>query len=464
MTKRNQDFSKDILSLIRSSVSPAVLSERLQDFHENDLAEVLRKLSTAERSRLYRILESSMLADVFEYLEEEETVQYLEEMDVKKAAAILSKMETDALADVLKQIDKEKRKLLIQLLDEQVRKDIEMIRSFDEDEIGSRMTTNCIMIRENLTVKQAMSSLVEQAAKNDNISTLFMVTEDNTFYGAMDLKDLIIARRESPLEDLIATSYPYVYGNELIDDCIERLKDYSEDSIPVLDNDNKLLGVITSQSMVDLVDDEMGEDYAKFAGLTAEEDLKEPLRESIKKRLPWLLVLLGLGMVVSSVVGLFEEVVSQLTIIMCFQSLILDMAGNVGTQSLAVTIRVLMDESLTGKQKAELVFKEMKIAFSNGSILGILSFVVIGLYIALFKGKTFVFAYAVSGCIGVSLLLAMVISGAVGTLIPLFFKKIHVDPAVASGPLITTVNDLVAVVSYYGLSWIFLINMMHLVG
>lgn len=464
MTKRNQDFSKDILSLIRSSVSPAVLSERLQDFHENDLAEVLRELSTAERGRLYRILESSMLADVFEYLEEEETVQYLEEMDVKKAAAILSKMETDALADVLKQIDKEKRKLLIQLLDEQVRKDIEMIRSFDEDEIGSRMTTNCIMIRENLTVKQAMSSLVEQAAKNDNISTLFMVTEDNTFYGAMDLKDLIIARRESPLEDLIATSYPYVYGNELIDDCIERLKDYSEDSIPVLDNDNKLLGVITSQSMVDLVDDEMGEDYAKFAGLTAEEDLKEPLRESIKKRLPWLLVLLGLGMVVSSVVGLFEEVVSQLTIIMCFQSLILDMAGNVGTQSLAVTIRVLMDESLTGKQKAELVFKEMKIAFSNGSILGILSFALIGLYIALFKGKTFVFAYAVSGCIGVSLLLAMVISGAVGTLIPLFFKKIHVDPAVASGPLITTVNDLVAVVSYYGLSWIFLINMMHLVG
>ena len=464
MTKRNQDFSKDILSLIRSSVSPAVLSERLQDFHENDLAEVLRELSTAERSRLYRILESSMLADVFEYLEEEETVQYLEEMDVKKAAAILSKMETDALADVLKQIDKEKRKLLIQLLDEQVRKDIEMIRSFDEDEIGSRMTTNCIVIRENLTVKQAMSELVSQAADNDNISTIFAVTDRGEFYGALDLKDLIIARRESPLEDLIATSYPYVYGNELIDDCIERLKDYSEDSIPVLDNDNKLLGVITSQSMIDLVDDEMGEDYAKFAGLTAEEDLKEPLKESIKKRLPWLLVLLGLGMIVSSVVGLFEEVVSQLTIIMCFQSLILDMAGNVGTQSLAVTIRVLMDESLTGKQKAELVFKEMKIAFSNGSILGILSFALIGLYIALFKGKTFVFAYAVSGCIGVSLLLAMVISGAVGTLIPLFFKKIHVDPAVASGPLITTVNDLVAVISYYGLSWIFLINMMHLVG
>ena len=464
MEKRVQDYSKEILKIIRSNTSPAVMGERLQDYHENDLADVMPKLTVQERCKLYRILDTDMLSDIFEYTDEENAAEYLNEMDVKKAAAILSRMETDALADVLNKVEKTKKKILIDLLEPEVRRDVEMIASFDEDEIGSRMTTNCIMIRENLTVKQAMSSLVEQAAKNDNISTLFMVTEDNTFYGAMDLKDLIIARRESPLENLIATSYPYVYGNELIDDCIERLKDYSEDSIPVLDNDNKLLGVITSQSMVDLVDDEMGEDYAKFAGLTAEEDLKEPLRESIKKRLPWLLVLLGLGMVVSSVVGLFEEVVSQLTIIMCFQSLILDMAGNVGTQSLAVTIRVLMDESLTGKQKAELVFKEMKIAFSNGSILGILSFALIGLYIALFKGKTFVFAYAVSGCIGVSLLLAMVISGAVGTLIPLFFKKIHVDPAVASGPLITTVNDLVAVVSYYGLSWIFLINMMHLVG
>ena len=226
---------------------------------------------------------------------------------------------------------------------------------------------------------------------------------------------------------------------------MEDLKDYSEDSIPVLDNDNRLIGVITSANIVDLVDDEMGEDYAKLAGLTAEEDLKEPLKESMKKRMPWLIVLLGLGMVVSSVVGIFEKVVTNLPIIMCFQSLILDMAGNVGTQSLAVTIRVLMDESLTGKQKLELVFKEMRIGLCNGGVLGLMSFVLIGLYIWLFKGKT-------------------LISSAVGTCIPLFFKKIHIDPAVASGPLITTVNDLVAVISYYGLSWIFLIGALHLAG
>ena len=459
-----QDYRAEILGIVRSNASPGIMRNKLEDYHENDLADVFPDLSVAERRKLCRILNLDMLADIFEYIDEKQAAEYLDEMDVRKAAAILSRMETDAVVDVLRMIPKEKRALLLELMDDEARKDMAVIAAFDDEEIGSRMTTNYIEIRENLTVKQAMTELVGQAAKNDNISTIFMVTADHTFYGAMDLKDLITARQDTRLEDLIVTSYPYVYGHELIDDCIEKLKDYSENSIPILDNDNKLLGVITSQSIVDLVDDEMGEDYAMFAGLTAEEDLKEPLKESMKKRLPWLLVLLALGTVVSSVVGVFEQVVSQLTIIMCFQSLILDMAGNVGTQSLAVTIRVLMDESLTGKQKVELVFKEMRIAFSNGAILGILSFLVLGLYIALFKGKTWTFAYAVSGCIGLSLMVAMVISGAVGTLIPLFFKKINIDPAVASGPLITTINDLVAVVDYYGLCGILLIGVLHLAG
>lgn len=151
-----------------------------------------------------------------------------------------------------------------------------------------------------------------------------------------------------------------------------------------------------------------------------------------------------------------------MTLIMAFQSLILDMAGNVGTQSLAVTIRVLTDETLSFKQKIWLTFKETRIGFLNGAILGTISFLLVGLYIFIFKGKDIAFSFAVSGCIGISMMLAMLFSSAVGTVIPLFFKKIGVDPAVASGPLITTVNDLVAVVTYYGLSWFFLLNALHL--
>ncbi|MCD7955125.1 MAG: magnesium transporter [Lachnospiraceae bacterium] len=462
MEQKVQDYKSEIIAIIRSNVSPGVLRSRLSDYHENDLAEALSELSSVEQKKLFRILGQELLSDIFEYTDEDDTITYLDEMDVKKAAGILSKMETDTAVEILRSLSREKRQLLVGLMDEDARKDISIISVFDEDEIGSCMTTNYISFRENLTIKQAMSELISQAEKNDNITTLFITAEDGTFYGAIDLKDLIIARRDTPLDDLISTSYPYVYGHTSIDDCIEKLKDYSEDSIPVLDDDNQLLGVITSQNIVELVDTEMGEDYAKLAGLAAEEDLNEPLKESMKKRLPWLSVLLVLGMLVSSVVGVFEAVVSQLTIIMAFQSLILDMAGNVGTQSLAVTIRVLMDENLTGKQKLSLVGKEMSVGLCNGLLLGSLSVLVVGLYIHFFKGGTFGFSFAISGCVGFALMVAMLISGMVGTCIPLFFNKIHVDPAVASGPLITTVNDLVAVITYYGLSWILLIQIMHL--
>ena len=461
MEKRVQDYTQEILDTIRSNSSPAVMGSRLEDYHENDLADVLPLLTVPERCKLYRILDTDMLSDIFEYAESDNVAEYLEEMDVKKAASILSKMETDALAEVLQKLDKAKKKLLIELLDPEVRHDIEMIASFDEDEIGSRMTTNCIIIREDLNVKQAMSSLIDQAAKNDNISTIFVVNAQQKFYGAIDLKNLIIARRDETLEDLTVTSYPYVYAEEPINECIEELKDYSEDSIPVLDNDNRLLGVITSSNIIDLVDDEMGEDYAMFAGLTAEEDLKEPLKDSMKKRLPWLVVLMFLGMVVSSVVGIFESVVSQLTILMMFQSVILGMSGNAGTQSLAVTVRVLMDENLEVKQKFGLVAKEVRVGFGDGLLLGILSFIVLGIFIMIVKGRPAGIAFAVSGCIGLALMCSMVISSLTGTLVPMFFNKIGIDPAVASGPLITTINDLIAVIVYYGLSWLFLLEIMH---
>lgn len=456
------DYERKIIAVIRSDISPKAARLKLEGYHGNDIAQAMDELSERERVKLYRICTAEMLAEAFEYLDEDKAGFYLSEMDIKKAAQLVSELEADTAVHILSELERQKRGLVIEMLPEDIRRDIELVSSFDEDEIGSRMTTNCIVVRENLSVSRAMEELVRQAEENDNISTIFVTDADGTFYGAVDLKELITAKNKGSLEDLIITSFPYVYAHETIDECIEKLKDYSEDSIPVLDNANRLLGVITSQSLVEVVDDEMGEDYARLAGLIAEEDLNEPLLKSMKKRLPWLVALFGLGIVVSAVVSAFEQVVAQLTLIMAFQSLILDMSGNVGTQSLAVTIRVLMDENLTFQQKLRLVLKESRVGLCNGLLLGLISIVFVGLFIMLFKHKDFMFSFAVSGCIGVALLLAMLISSTVGTLIPLFFKKIKVDPAVASGPLITTVNDLVAVVTYYGLSWVLLIQVLHL--
>ena len=285
----------------------------------------------------------------------------MQEINLENAARVISEMDSDDAVDVLENLDADTKTKIVDLLDDDAEKDVKLILSYEDDEIGSKMTTNFIVIGKNLNIRQATHELIQQAGENDNISTIYVVDENEQYYGAIDLKDLIVARDYQNLDDLISTSYPYVGAHEKISECIERLKDYAEDSIPVLSEEGKILGVITAYDIVEAVDEEMGEDYAKLAGLTAEEDLEETTFQSMKKRLPWLIILLFLGMMVSSVVGIFETVVAVIPIVMCFQSLILDMAGNVGTQSLAVTIRVLMDENLNRKDKVKLIFKEMRI-------------------------------------------------------------------------------------------------------
>mgnify|MGYP000890295465 FL=1 len=449
-TAQHPNYEERIAQVVRGNLTPKIMREQLLTYHENDVAAAMDLLKKEDRYRLYSVLNPETLADVLEY--SERINEYVGELNLRKRAEVLAHLEPSVAVDYLQEVEKGERAAIIDLMPDDAKQEISLLSSFDEDEIGSRMTTNFVMIHMGISVRQAMRELVEQAADNDNISTIYVADDDGIFAGAIDLKSLIIAREGTELESIIMTSYPYVYANELIEDCIERIKDYSEDSIPVLDQENRLKGVLTAQDVAELIDDEMGEDYARLAGLTAEEDLQEPLSMSIVKRLPWLLVLLGLGLVVSSVVGLFEAVAAGLTIIVAFQSLILDMAGNVGTQSLAVTIRVLMDDQCTGQQKLYLVAKEAKIGLCNGLILGSLSILFIGLYLLLVKGEAAHFAFSISLCAGAALALSMSLSSISGTTIPILFKGLGVDPAVASGPLITTVNDLIAVVTYYGLA------------
>lgn len=453
-------FAAQIVEIIKATRSIDEMTEKLKDFHDKDIAQSFELLNTAERNLLYSALDAEWLADIISYIDN--PAQYVEEIGIEKLAAIINEMDADDAVDLWSVIEESVKVKLRPMIDDETKTDIRLINSYEEDEIGSLITTNFICIKQNLTIRQAMHELVRQAGENDNISTIYVVDEKNRFCGAIDLKDLIIARESTKLETLISYAYPYLLDHEKISDTIQKIKDYAEDSLPVLDKNKKIVGIITSQDVVEAVDDELGEDYAKLAGLASEEDIKETTKDSVKKRLPWLIILLFLGMGVSTVVGAFEGVVAVLPVVICFQSLILDMAGNVGTQSLAVTIRVLMDENLTGKDKLKLVVKEMKVGFCNGALLGIMALVCLGVYIALFKGYAFGTAMIISACVGVSLLVAIVISSLIGTLVPMLFHKMKIDPAVASGPLITTVNDLVAVVTYYGLAWIFLIKLIRI--
>ena len=280
-----RNYGEELLSVIRNpSYSNEEIADILADYHESDIADVLPELTDEERERLLKILDLNKVSDIFSYLDNPDEV--IDTLPTEKVADIIENMDADDAVDVLDELEEDKKQEIIKLLDDDAKEDINLITSYDEDRVGSKMTTNFVYVEYTDSIKHAMTSVLAQAKENDNISTIYAVDDKNVYYGAIQLRDLVIARANQPLEDIIATSYPFLYATESIDKCLEDLKTYEEDSIPVLDENKKLIGVITSSDVVEAVDDEIQEDYAKLAGLTEAEDLKEPLSKSFKKRAP----------------------------------------------------------------------------------------------------------------------------------------------------------------------------------
>ena len=458
----NPEYVSEILEkLNKNNITDDLLIEIINDYHPSDIADALEQTDESIRKIFFKEVDADIMSEILAYMEDVNI--YLKELDIKQAADIISEMDSDDAVDILEEIDDETEDKIIDLMDSESSEDVLLIQSYNDDEIGSKMTTNYIEIKKNMTVKEAMTSLIDQAKDNDNVSTIYVSDLDNKFYGAIDLKDLIIARENTPLESIITNSYPTVKDHQIISEVYQDLQDYSEDSFPVLNENDEIIGIITANDLIEVVDEEMAEDYAKLAGLSSEEDVDETVFSSVKKRLPWLILLLVLGLVVSSVVGIFEKVIDLVAVSVCFQSLILDMAGNVGTQSLAVTIRVLNNEDLTVKDKLKLVKKEVKVGFFNGLLMAGFACVFITLYIFIIKNYPINFSIILALCIGLSLIVTMIISSLVGTLIPLTLNSMNIDPAVASGPLITTVNDLVSAICYYSIVYLFVIVIFQLV-
>ena len=222
---KEHDFVKELITLIRSNISKEELLNKLDDYHDNDIAGALEELSVEERQKLYPILGTDRLSAIFSYIEDPEI--YLKETSLETTAEIISNMDSDDAVDILEELDDSTKKKLANLVDEEAKEDIKLILSYEDDEIGSIMTTNYIVIKTNLSIKQAKEELIKQAEDNDNISTIYVTREDDTYCGAIDLKDLIIAKDSNLLIDLILTSYPYVNDHEKVSECIDRIREYS---------------------------------------------------------------------------------------------------------------------------------------------------------------------------------------------------------------------------------------------
>ena len=452
---------KELILKIIADRNNQELIEMLENYHESDIADVLEELSEEERILMYKILGIEKTSEIVAYYENVE--EYINEIKPELAADIIELMDSDDAVDVLNELEEEDKQRIIDLMEDDAKGFVELIEGYDEELVGSYISDNFITIPLNSTIKSAMTHMVKMAGEHDNIYVLYVVDDENKFVGAVELKDLIVSRSTDSFEDLIMHGYPSFYDTDIMSECLEKIKDYSETSIPVLNKNKEIVGVLTTDSLIEATTDEFEEDYAKFGGLTEEEDIDESVFSSIKKRIPWLVVLLFLGLLVSSVIGIFESVIVAIPIIVFFQSMILGMAGNVGTQSLAVTIRNISNESLAEDKKKQLksIFKELRIGFINGFIIGIVSFLFVLAYLAITKsevhigaGYVFTDSLLVSGIIGTSMLISITLASVIGTCFPLLLTKLKIDPAVASGPFITTLNDVIAVLVYYGLTFL----------
>ena len=449
-----------IVKILRSNTSNQTKKKKLKNYHDGDIADALALLTKEERFKAYEVFGVEKTAEIFSYFDNPE--DFIEELKADKAADILDELDSDEAINILDELDEDFRNHLISLMEDETRKKVEALDKKDDETIGSYMSDNYITIKKDATIKEAMSKLIKEAGEHDNINTLYVIDDESHLLGAVRLKDLILARKDDSLDKIIISSFPSVLETEIVSEIIQTLKDYSEESIPIVDQDNKLLGVISLDNIIEAADEEMTEDYAKLGGLSEIVDVDESPFYSVKKRIPWLIVLLFLGIVVSTVTGTFEHVIEAIPVAVFFQSMVLDMAGNVGTQSLAVTIRTISDEDIKKKEIRRLIGKEILVGFINGIIIAIVAFAFVLIYLFIKRqvitGDTFQITdvLKVSGIIATSLLLAMTASSAIGSFFPILLDKMHIDPAVASGPFITTFNDIIAVLLYYGLTYLFL--------
>ena len=449
-----EDITKLIIEVIENE-SGQSLKEKILEYHPYDVAQALSQVDDDLRDKVFSLLDASEAADILEYYNIGEAADILEDLDAKKSSEIISNMELDDAVDVLNEIDEDKKDEIVENIDSDVKEDILEVAKYDENMAGSIMTDNYLSIDVNMNVGQAMQRVVKESNEQEVIDIIF-VLDGEKLVGTIDLKDLIIARKMEFVKDLMDTNFKFIEAHDDVHKAVEMIKEYNLLALPVIEDDN-LKGIITIDDAIDVVDTENKDDYDKMAGIVGNNTIS--FKDVIKSRLMWLIILLILSFAVSSVMDGFGEIIASITPLVFFQSLILDMGGNAGTQSLATTVVEISGGELDNSKKVgKHLFKELLSGLLSSLVLGIAAF-------GLAFGFIMLRGISVEGIsnimlalvIGLAMMSALVISNFIGSLVPIVLYKLHIDPAVASGPFITTLNDIISVSIYYSLAYLILI-------
>lgn len=437
------ELTDDLISNVELLVSKnedKELKALLNEYHYADVAEILDELNLDDSVYVIKLLDSETTSDILTELDEDVREKVLENLSAKEIAEEIEELDTDDAADMIAELPQERQaEVISQIEDDEHREEITELLTYDEDTAGSLMAKELVKVYETWTVAGCLRRIRGQAKEVTRVHSIYVVDKKEKLIGRLSLKDLIVAKSEQKISDIYKDTVDWVDVSDDVEDVAKVMAKYDLEAIPVVDNNQTLLGRITIDDIVDVLKEEAEKDYQMAAGLTGDVEADDSILELTRARLPWLFLGLIGGVGAFIIMYYFEGSLPEEAIILfLFTPLIAAMAGNVGVQSSAIIVQGLANDDVKGSINNRLI-KEMLLAALNGIILSLFLFL-------------FVFAweqdFKLALAISVSLVVVIIIAGLIGTFIPLFLDKRGVDPAIATGPFITTSNDIFGIIIY----------------
>ena len=428
-----------ILDFINSSDDNSIL-ETLSNYHHADIAEIIEELNSEEATYIIKLLDSEKTSDVLMELDDDYREKILKNLSIKEIAEEVEELDSDDATDIISELPEEKQKKVIsKIIDAEHKADIKELLKYDEDSAGGLMAKELIKVNENWSVTRCVKEMRTQASEVTRVHSVYVVDNEDILLGRLSLKDLLVANPKTKIKSIYKKNVDHVFDTDTAESVASTMQKYDLGAIPVVNKKKKLLGRITIDDIVDLIKEEAEEDYQLAAGILQDVDVDDSIFELTRARLPWLIVGLVGGIGAAFVMGGFDEILLQHKILFYFTPLIAAMAGNVGVQSSAIIVQGLANDEIKGSINNRL-FKETLLSILNGVILAGLLF----LFIYFWQGEIDI-ALALS----IALVAVVIVAGIIGTFIPLFLNKRGIDPAIATGPFITTSNDIFGILIYF---------------
>ena len=437
------EFSAALLETVESGIknkNDAALQKQLNALHYADIAEILDELNLDQATYIIKLLDSETTSDVLSELEEDVREKVLQNLSVKEIAEEVKELDTDDAVDLISELPPDrKQKVIAQIDDKELVADINELLEYDENSAGGLMAKELVKVYETWTVAGCLRKIRTQAENVKRVHSIYVVDKADKLIGRLSLKDLLIAKNETKISAIYIPKVDAVHVNDDDEDVARLMAKYDLEAVPVVDDEKTLLGRITIDDIVDVIIEEAEKDYQLAAGITQDVDAEDSIFALTRARLPWLFLGLIGGVGAAIIMGTFDTIIEDFPLILLFTPLIAAMAGNVGVQSSAIIVQGLANDEIKGSINSRLI-KEMLLATLNGIILAVFLFGFMW-----FWQQEFQTALAVS----VSLVAVIIVAGIVGTFIPLFLHKRGIDPAIATGPFITTSNDIFGILIYF---------------